>query len=106
MGAGAGTKLVGCRITAGWDAVGQVSAGRRARPRLNGRGPRRALVRGCDRRRCDDDLGARVAGDLRGAANDSFGAFPSPLGGVEGYFLGHPSVLVERGPTNGPVGQV
>jgi hypothetical protein len=63
-------------------------------------------VRGCDRRRCDDDLGARVAGDLRGAADDSVGAFPGPLGGVEGYFLGHPSVLVERGPTNGPVGQV
>src|ERR1039457_1862593 len=61
---------------------------------------------GCHRRRCDDDFGARVVGDLRGTADDNAGAFPGPLGGVEGYFLGHPPVLVERRPVNGPVGQV
>src|ERR1035441_6873958 len=55
------------------------------------------------RRRCDDDFGARVVGDLRGTADDNAGAFPGPLGGVEGYFLGHPPVLVERRPVNGPV---
>src|ERR1035441_1686398 len=46
--------------------------------------------------------GARVVGDLRGTADDDAGAFPGPLGGVEGYFLGHPPVLVERRPVNGP----
>jgi hypothetical protein len=51
-------------------------------------------------------LGARVVGDLRGAADDGVSAFPGPLGGVEGYFLGHPAVVVERRPVNGPVGQV
>lgn len=51
-------------------------------------------------------MGARVVGDLRGAADDNAGAFPGPLGGVEGYFLGHPPVLVERRPVSGPVGQV
>ena len=35
--------------------------------RLSDRGPGRALVRGCNR--CDDDFGAGVVGDLRGASH-------------------------------------
>lgn len=63
-------------------------------------------MRQCDGRRCNDDLGARVVGDLRGAADDGVGAFPGPLVSVEGYFLGHPVVLVERRLACGLVGQV
>jgi len=55
---------------------------------------------------CDDDLGARVVGDLWRAADDNVGAFPGPLRGVEGYLFGHPSVFIERRPVKGLVGQV
>src|SRR6266568_175936 len=65
-----------------------------------------SAMKGCSRWRCDDDFGARVVGDRRGAADDDVRTFPGPLGGVERYFLSHPSLLVGRRPINGPVGQV
>jgi hypothetical protein len=57
-------------------------------------------------RPCDDDFGDGVAGDLRSAPDDDVSAFPGALSGVEGYLLGHPLVIVERRPIDGPVGQV
>src|ERR1700733_5791053 len=49
------------------------------------------------RRRCDDELGNGIEGDLRGAADNEVSTFPGPLAGHERYLLGHPVAVVPRG---------
>jgi len=51
-----------------------------------------------------NDLGIRVEGDPRRAANDKVGAFPRPLSGIERHLLGHPRGIVGRRPVGRPVG--
>jgi hypothetical protein len=53
-----------------------------------------------------DDLGGRVEGNLRGAADDEVGTFPGPLRSVERHLLSHPPGVVRRRPVRGPVGPV